>query len=154
MRWWCIDIIKGRILSDDIGQALIEFVFAIIILSLAIFGIIELTTIYSARFAVSYSGFMGARSAAVHSEAVKETSDEVVKTLMAALIDPKLVIPGLNSLSMTVSSETFQGFVKVSVSYRKPVKTPIIARAIDPIGSLANMSSVRLWTTATLPLFE
>jgi Flp pilus assembly protein TadG len=136
-------------LSKDDGQALVEFAIVLVPFAIIIFGIIELTSVYSSRLLLSYTSFMGARAAVVHLDDGAERAQKIVKIIAAGSIDPKLLIPGISNIRLKTSVEENSMFYSVRVEYRKPVSAPLVGRFIDPVGSFAGLIRVR--STTILP---
>ena len=125
---------KHSELAEDAGQAMAEFALALPLFALVIFGIMELTSLYHHRFVLSYATFMAARCAAVHYGDADAVARGAAKTIVAGALDARVLIPVAGAGLMKTNTHVKSGAVRVELTYTKRVSSPVIARALSPLG--------------------
>lgn len=101
---------------EESGQALTEFVIIIPVLFLLIFGIIQMSLLYSSYIVVSHAAFIGARAGVVGGNYVKAAKE--------------ICSPLINGSDVIVSAGGAGSDLKVIVTYRMPIIFPVISKVL------------------------
>ena len=103
-------------LDNKRGQALTEFVIIIPVFFLLIFGIIQMSLLYSSYIVVNHAAYIGARAGVVggkYGDAAK-----------------KICSPLINGSDVIVQRDYAGNDLKVTVTYRMPIIFPFIGKAL------------------------
>lgn len=127
-----------RLIREEDGLILLELALVLPILLLIIFGIMQLSLVYNARMVTAYATYVGTREAAIGGDAYDARL--LVEVIMSSL-DLRTLVPGMSAFVLDTEFAKQKTDVEARVSYRVPIRMPMVQKAFDFWGALWGIPS-------------
>lgn len=110
----------GKARSSERGQSAIETAVSVFIVFLFLVGALEFGLVSVARFTSALAAFAGTRSAIVQPDHASESAGDTVRKTAGVLIDPALLVKGVQDKAFPVELKRDGKYMEVSSVYYRP----------------------------------